>query len=95
MALFKNQTHQDIWIESNCGQCWFGSRNCTILAWALGHGRKPAEWDRNTRKNVLMSETIRCKAKTKIAPGVRREKRFEDEPMFDVAPPVDMDTEHA
>lgn len=104
MALFKNQTHQDIWIEHHCGRCYYGrglgdpaQPQCKILAWALGHGRKPVAWERNPRKNVLMQDSIKCNQETRTPPkfGGTRRVADEDVPMFDVAPPVDMDTEHA
>lgn len=87
MALFKNSTHQAIWMESHCGRCWHGTRDCPILAWALAHDRKPKAWDRNP-KAQLMKDTIRCNEETQRAPRVTKRVVDEDVPMFDVTPVV-------
>jgi hypothetical protein len=86
--LFKNKTHQDIWIEHHCGRCFFGKADtmCPILHRALRSGRKPVEWQRNPRKNVLMQDSIKCDAQTRTPPTVKQPKTFEDIPMFDVTP---------
>lgn len=81
--LFKNKTHRDVWIESNCERCAHNP-GCTILAKALRTDRKPVEWERNPRKTALMAETIRCKSKTRVLP--RPKPLNIDVPMFDVTP---------
>ena len=103
MALFKNQTHRDIWIESNCAMgchayahtdtvAHMRKPQCPILVRALKTDRKPVEWERNPRKGALMAETIKCKARSRVpAP---KPKADTDVAMFDVAAPVTMDTEH-
>lgn len=102
MSLFKNQTHQDIWIQHHCERCYFGrglgdpmQPQCKILAFAIGHGRKPVEWDRSTRKNALMQDTIRCNKETRQPPRNIKASIDIDVPMFDVEPPVNMDGDHA
>jgi hypothetical protein len=95
VTLFKNSTHQDIWIEHNCGRCWFGQRDCPILARALRTNRKPPQWERNPRKNALMQDSIKCKAKASGPPPIPRTFIDMTQPMFDVTPPVDMDDDHA
>jgi hypothetical protein len=92
MALFKNSTHQEIWIDHHCRRCWHGrglgdpmAPQCPILTWAVAHGRKPREWDRNT-KAQLMKDTIRCNSETDRPPRVTKPVVDEDVPMFDVEP---------
>lgn len=98
MTLFKNQTHQDIWIEHHCHRCWRNGA-CTILDKALRTNRKPVEWERNPRKNVLMQDSIKCNEQAKLPPPVARfhydGDMSIDVPMFDVAAPINMDGDHA
>jgi hypothetical protein len=95
MTLFKNQTHQDIWIQHHCERCFHGL-DCPILERALRTKRKPPQWDRSTRKNALMQDTIKCNEFT-TQPPLANAKRVvnEDVPMFDVQAPPDMDPDHA
>jgi hypothetical protein len=96
MSLFKNVTHQDIWIEHNCERCARLPGPCPIIAKvvASANPRKPVEWERNPRKNALMQDSIKCKAKVTKLPTGRRVVN-EDVPMFDVTAPIDMDGDHA
>lgn len=71
MSIFKNQTHQDIWIDRWCHTCFqpdeaqrrIQGKNtqCPIQARALKPGRKtlPKEWERNSR-NDTMEHSIKC-----------------------------------
>jgi hypothetical protein len=98
--IFKNYTHQDIWIEHNCERCArFNAGSCNILAKVItkpiDKQRKPVEWERNTQKNALMQNSIKCSEKVDRLPIPKLPKRFDDVPMFDVTAPVDMDPEHA
>lgn len=104
MSLFKNKTHQDIWIESNCASGCHAYAHpdtvqhmrkpqCLILKRALRTDRKPPEWERNPRKNVLMAETIKCKAKSRTP--LPKPRVDNDVAMFDVAAPIQMDADHA
>lgn len=100
MTIFKNDTHQEIWVEHHCERCWHYSeedaRACPILAYALRTGRKPPQWDRSTRKNATMADSIRCNMETKQPPRAdARRVANEDVSMFDVEPPVNMDGDHA
>lgn len=101
MALFRNNTHRDIWIEHNCELgCWRPPQNCSILQRALKSDRKPPEWERNTRtKNALMQDSIKCSEKAKQPParqGFRADHVLLDEAkLFDVEPTTVMDTEHS
>jgi hypothetical protein len=86
MTLFKSQVHQDIWIEHHCERC---ARNpdCPIVLRAITTGRKPVEWKRNPRKNVLMQDTIKCEAECRTLP--RQTKRVDMEQdcgLFDIEP---------
>ena len=83
MSLFNNLTHQEIWIEHHCHQCW-RNPGCPILGRALRTGRKPVEWKRNVRKNALMQDSMKCNEETQQPPSVKRTKAFDDVPMFDV-----------
>lgn len=98
MSLFRSVLHQEIWIEHNCERCAHYNEEqgiaCPILERALRTGRKPVEWDRNTRKNALMQDTIKCRAKVRYLP-VRKPKVDNTIAMFDVSAPVDMDDDHA
>lgn len=94
MSLFRNQVHQDIWIEHHCERCWHHP-DCPILRKALTSDRKPVEWDRNTRKGALMQDTIKCNSETRTAPP-RPKPLGIDVPMFDVTPTdATMDGDHA
>lgn len=85
--IFKNQTHQDIWVEHHCHRCFHhNGAGCEILQRALQSGRKPVEWDRNPRKGVLMQDSIKCNEETRLPPTTKAAARFEDVPMFDVTP---------
>lgn len=97
MTLFKNPTHQDIWIEHHCGRCHYGQADtmCPILHRALHSNRKPVEWDRNPRKNTLMQDSIKCNSETRTPPATQRPRIDIDVPMFDVDTPVRMDSDHA
>ena len=102
MPLFKNQLHQEIWIEHHCGFCYHGKglsdptqTQCQILAKALAHDRKPVQWERNPRKGVLMADTMKCHAETRTPPLLARPVVNVDLPMFDVISTERMDTDHA
>lgn len=99
MALFRNDTHQDVWIENWCHRCFQPDEAmrriqgkdtiCPILASALNTGRKPKQWDRMPR-NDEMAKSIRCNA-FQPRPALTKMKMapnpiFEDEPMFDIEP---------
>lgn len=85
MTLFRNATHQDVWIEHHCERCAHNP-GCPIVLKAITTGRKPKEWDRNTGKNLLMKDTIKCNAEVKQLPKPKPTKAFEDVPMFDLEP---------
>lgn len=95
--IFKNETHQDIWIEHHCERCFHGQQLevCPILARALASRRKPVEWDRNPRKNATMAESIKCNSFTTQPPLNVKRVVNEDVPMFDVTPVTNMDGDHA
>lgn len=102
MTLFKSQTHQDIWIDHHCRRCYFGQGlgdptqpQCKILAFAIGHGRKPVQWDRSIRKNATMADSIKCNSEIHQPPLVTRRVVNEDVPMFDVQATTRMDPDHA
>lgn len=99
MTLFKNETHQDIWVEHHCDRCYFGRATtiCPILGKALSTNRKPVEWDRNTRKNVLMQDSIKCNMETRTPPKFGGVRQVTDETgtLFAVDIPVHMDGDHA
>lgn len=84
MTLFRNATHQDIWIEHHCERCAHNP-GCPIVYKAITTGRKPKEWDRNKRAQ-LMKDTMRCNAEVKQLPKIKTAKTFEDVPMFDLEP---------
>lgn len=98
MSLFKSRLHQDIWIEHHCERCARLPGPCPIIEKVLmaDNPRKPVEWDRNTRKNALMQDSIKCNMEVSKLPIVRP-KAFEDMTMamFDVTPTTTMDTDHA
>lgn len=84
MTLFRDSTHQAIWIEHHCERCFHGL-DCPILEKALTSGRKPPQWERNQRAH-LMQDSIKCNSYTKRPPKLEVHKDFEDVPMFDVEP---------
>jgi hypothetical protein len=95
MTLFKTPTAQDVWIEHHCLRCYrmaggFSPDDdipCPILDKALTSGRKPPEWDRNQRAQ-LMQDAYRCN-EFRTTPPRTKPKQYEDVPMFDVGAPVD------
>jgi hypothetical protein len=84
-VLFKSETHQEVWIEHHCQRCCHHNEPCLILARALRSGRKPKEWQRNNRAQ-LMVDSYRCDEFAKRPPKPQPVKLFEDVPMFDVEP---------
>jgi hypothetical protein len=91
MSLFKNETAQGVWISHWCERCYRGQHigdpafeQCSILAKALGHDRKPPEWDRNS-KPPTMSKTYKCNEFRRHALKTKPPKvqQFEDVSMFD------------
>jgi hypothetical protein len=96
MAAFKSVLHQEIWIDHHCTMCYYGARQCDILAKALRTQRKPVEWERNPRKNVTMADSIKCTVETRVPPAVgKREVPDETLAMFDVeSGDAAMDTDH-
>jgi hypothetical protein len=95
VSLFRNTVHRELWVEHNCGPCYFSQHDCKILARALRSDRKPVEWKRNPRRNAMMTETIKCTVRTLRPPDPRAAKMFDDVPMFDVTPAPVMDPDHA
>lgn len=95
MTLFKNDTHQEIWMENWCDNCYQSFKNsgtsCPILVRALDSGRKPPQWERRPRE-TLMAKTIKCNEFARKPPRAVRAKLFEDVPMFDV--PTDTDANY-
>jgi hypothetical protein len=94
MTLFKTPTARDVWLGANCDRCYrhIGDRyDCPILEKALRTDRKPVEWTRNPRAQ-LMQDSIKCGEFATRPPLVKRkgEQQFEDVPMFDVEPVVDI-----
>lgn len=96
MTLFRSQTHQEIWQMANCHTCFqpeeaarrlHGKEGsvCPIWAKAMRTDRKPVEWDRKPRA-ADMDRTIKCNSHTPKPPIHRREKHFEDVPLFEVTP---------
>lgn len=93
MTLFKNGTHQDIWIEHNCHRCFQPDEAarrtqgkdtmCPIIKRAINSGRKPKEWDRMPREK-LMSKSIKCNAFQATPASTARAKAPEqDTSLFD------------
>lgn len=91
--IFKNQTHQDIWIEHHCERC-ARHPGCQIIVKAITSKRKPPQWDRNNRANALMQDSVRCNDEVRQLPIPKLPKQFDDVPMFNVEAPVDMDRDH-
>jgi hypothetical protein len=88
MTLFKNPTAQDVWVEHHCMRCYrlaggFGPDDeipCPILERALRTDRKPKEWTRNQRAQ-LMQDAYRCN-EYRTTPPRTKTKHFEDVSMF-------------
>lgn len=107
--LFRNRTHQDIWIARWCHTCFQPDEAqrrlqgkptmCPILNRALvsieqGKPRKPEQWERT--RHDEMEKSIKCEAYQPIPPVAgRRDAADEDVPMFDIDIPVNTDTNHA
>jgi hypothetical protein len=87
MTLFKTPTHRAVWMGKWCDQCWRKTVDCPILEKALRTDRKPPEWTRNPRAQ-LMQDSIKCAEFATRPPLVKRKgaQQFEDVPMFDVEP---------
>lgn len=95
MTLFRNDTHRDIWIEHHCRTCFQpdeanrrlhgADTQCPILQRALNTDRKPVEWERNPRPQ-LMQDTIICNSYQDKPRKAKADKQFEDVGMFDVEP---------
>jgi hypothetical protein len=87
MTLFRTPTARDIWVDANCGRCWRDPNGCPILEKALRTDRKPVEWTRNPRAQ-LMQDSIKCSEFATRPPLVKRkgEQQFEDVPLFEVTP---------
>lgn len=95
MTLFRSNAQRDMWIDRWCHVCFQPDEaarrlqgkdtQCPILAKALRTDRKPVEWDRNTRTDEVW-RTIKCNSHTPKPPIHRREKHFDDVPMFDETP---------
>jgi hypothetical protein len=92
--IFNNPVHQTIWVEHHCHRCW-QYPDCRILERAIRTDRKPVEWERNRRKNVLMQDSIKCNEESRLPPPSSRPVVDENVPMFDVTPTGRMDSEHA
>lgn len=93
MTLFRNQVHQEIWVENWCHRCYEpheAARRiqgkdtmCPIIKRALANGRKPHQWDRTRATD--MAKSIRCNEFQPSPPTTIRPKaEAEDVPMFDV-----------
>jgi len=94
--LFRNPTHQGVWVDRWCHSCFQPDEaarrlqgkdtQCPILERALRTGRKPVEWDRT--RNPDMERSIKCNAYLARPQAVtaRPDKAFEDVPMFDIEP---------
>lgn len=86
MTLFKTPTHRAMWLGANCERCWRNPDDCPILTKALRTDRKPPEWKRNQRAQ-LVQDSIKCSEfATRPPVNRRRGKQFEDVPMFDIEP---------
>jgi hypothetical protein len=83
MTLFKNPTVEAVWKDHWCARCWRDETECPILEKALRLQRKPKEWDRNARPQ-LMQQSYRCNEYRTTAPRKPRVQQFEDVPMFDL-----------
>lgn len=97
MSLFRSSLHQDIWIEHHCERCARMPGPCPIITKVLmvEHPRKPVEWERNTRKNAVMADTIKCREEVRTLPRDARPVVNEDVPMFEVTPVHVVDADHA
>jgi hypothetical protein len=96
MTLFRNDTHSELWRQRWCHTCFQPDEaarriqgkdtQCPIWAKAIGSGRKPPEWSRNTRADEMV-KTIRCNAYQDQPPVNRRGVSDQvTEPLFDVTP---------
>jgi hypothetical protein len=96
MTLFRNKTHEQIWIDRWCHTCYQPNEAarrlhnaetmCPILGRALASDRKPVEWDRMPRAQE-MDHTIKCNSYQDKPPIVRRgTTETGDVPMFDLTP---------
>jgi hypothetical protein len=98
MTLFRNQTHQEIWIEHWCHTCFQPDEAarrlqgkdtcCPILARALKPDRKtlPKEWQKMPRTEE-MTRSIKCTAHEDNPPRTRRRvAENQDVPLFDETP---------
>src|SRR5881628_2767864 len=93
--LFRNKTHQEIWVNRWCRTCFEpheAARRlqgkdtvCPILNKALTSGRKPKEWDRAIR-DTTMENSIKCNSYAPKPPKPKQDKHFDDVLMFDVEP---------
>jgi hypothetical protein len=80
MTLFKTPTAQEIWLEHHCDRCYL-RHDCKILEKALRTDRKPPQWDRNTRAQ-LMQDAYRCNEFRRTPPRGKPRQQFEDVSMF-------------
>ena len=65
MPLFRSVTAQEVWVSMNCHMCFQTDEaqrrlhgkdlQCPIQKRALTSGRKPVQWDRNTRAKDMKS----------------------------------------
>jgi len=87
MTLFKSITARDIWVGHWCERCWREPNECKILTNALTSDRKPREWNRNPRAQ-LMKDAYRCNAFDTRPPRIDQHgaPAYDDVPMFDVEP---------
>jgi hypothetical protein len=96
MTLFKNKTHEEIWIDHHCHRCFqpdeYSRRElgrdtiCPILAKALKTQRKPREWDRPHRP-ARMQDAYKCNEfQAQPQRYTRQPQQFEDVEMFKVEP---------
>lgn len=96
MTVFRNDTHEGVWIERWCDTCFEPHRaaqriqgrdtECPILARYLKRKRKPMEWERQPRQKD-MDKTVKCtEYQSKPAATTRAKAQCEDVPMFDIEP---------
>jgi len=94
MTPFRSNTHREIWRQRWCYTCFQPDEAarriqhkdtvCPIWAKAMRTGLEPVEWDR-TRSDE-MEKSIKCNAYEPRPATVKRDKQFDDVPMFDVTP---------
>jgi hypothetical protein len=87
MTLFKTRVAQDIWLEHWCDRC-YRQRDCGILDSALTRDRKPPQWIRPARVE-LMKDAYRCTEYHAKPPRPKTITTHEEPMMFDVDAPVD------